>query len=347
MNDMSNLLANNYVEYYVNDAHQVAYWHRTQFGFLENNRTQKAGVKSIYLSKNNIRLIITSTDEENEVQEFIEKHGEGIKRVGFIVNDLSILRSKMKLPGIEFIQGGIMPEINGNKESVRIRLFDDNEFVFTEKPTNHERFTKEISDDAGIRVIDHIAFALKEGELNRYEDFFNHVLETQTIFRIHKEDASKIGMEMRVLQNDNKLITNVLTEPVNKLDFKSQIQIFIDEHKGEGIQHLAFETEDIHLMVEELRDKGVVFTDIPDSYYDALQLKFPELPIQQLKSSGILCDVEGDALLLQIFTKPVGNRKTLFYEIIQRINDYNGFGINNIKTLFEAVQKNLESNKVS
>jgi len=121
------------------------------------------------------------------------------------------------------------------------------------------------------------------------------------------------------------------------------VDIFLSHHLGNGIQHPAFEVEDLIETVEMLRSKGVNFTKVPEKYYSELEKEAPELPIDMLRKANILCEKDDDKILLQVFTEPIGDRPTLFYEFIQRVNSYEGFGAMNVKQLFKSLELHLNN----
>jgi 4-hydroxyphenylpyruvate dioxygenase len=150
-------------------------------------------------------------------------------------------------------------------------------------------------------------------------------------------------MKMFVLTTPDSSFNKVIVEPLPDKVRKSQVDVFLSNHLGNGIQHLAFEVDDLISTVIKLKNNGVNFTKIPSKYYDELALHSPELPIDILRKANILCEKDGDKILLQVFTEPIGDRPTLFYEFVQRINNFKGFGSDNIKQLFKSLELHLRN----
>ena len=353
-----------FVEYYVGMAKMVVYWHVKALGFKvvgycgpETGHPDKC---SYYIVKNNIKLVITSASQPSsyKIVSFVDLHGNGIKKIGVKVKDVEqYFNNALERGAIPISFPNVISDDNGDVEMASIKIFDDNEIVLIDYKDYKGDFIpgyKNVEDgwfvnddDTELLNIDHIACALRVNEIKLWETYFNNIFKSTTIrcFDERQSDQEKkIGIFLKVLQTGNKQVNNVLVEPdINK---KTQVQLFIDENYGSGIQHMACESSNIFKTVELLRKNGVKFTSYPNSYYASLKGKFPNLDVELLKKHGVICDVMEDSLLFQIFTTPIGDRSTFFYEIIQRVNKYEGFGLDNIRTLFEAMESeiNLVSN---
>ena len=361
---MSSFLDNikyDYIEYYVGMAKMVAYWHVQALGFevigYLGPETGNHNKVSYFLKKNKTKLVITSAAAPSNynIVSFVDLHGNGIKRIAVEVDNVEEFFTRIVDNGaIPMKTPSTMTDEFGSVTSASIKLFDDNEMVFVDYSQYEGEMLpgfKDISNtwitpqmDSNITHIDHIACALRENEIAIWENYLNKIFASSTIQEFGKGniETNKSGLSLKVLQSENKAINNVLVEPDNKLN-KSQIQVFIDENYGTGIQHLAFNTNDIFKTLDALKNRGVVFSTYPNSYYDLLREKYPDVDVDRLQEYNVLCDVEDGAILLQTFTTPIGDRPTLFYEIVQRVNDYQGFGLGNINTLFEAVERELEA----
>lgn len=339
------------LEYYTLNLNSIVHWHKEKMGFkLIGKKLVGQKVSSVILEKNNIRFIFTTEiPGSSEVNDFVLKHGEGIKRLVLssdIVSDFIVDLSNKWNNSTKIIDE--IRDSEGRLDLITLKFLDNNELVFCKKKYFEDVFLDSYQSidenfdflDNKLFNIDHIAYALHINESTIWENLLNEIFCSRTVQSVGTNDDSEIGMKMTVLQSEQSLFSNVLTEPINS-NYKSQIQHFLDENKGNGIQHIAFSSKNIFETIDVLRKNGVVFTRFPDAYYNLLGEQFPDLDINRLKDYGVLCDVENDALLLQIFTVPVANRPTLFYEIIERVDNYKGFGINNIKTLFKAVQSNF------
>lgn len=352
-----------FVEYYVGMAKMVVYWHVKALGFKviaycgpETGHPEKC---SYYITKNDIKIIITSASQPSSytIVSFVDLHGNGLKKIGINVNNV-------KEYFVNALEKGAIPihfpttisDQLGEVDMASLKIFDDNEIVLIDYKNykgdfipgyiNVENDWSLPAEDTELQKIDHIACALRINEIKLWEDYFNNILNSKTVKCFderQKDGQNKIGMLLKVLQSENKTLNNVLVEPdQNK---KTQVQLFIDENYGSGIQHIAFETSNIFATVEILKRNGVRFTSYPDAYYTNLSTKYPDLDVELLKKHGVICDVIGESLLFQIFTSSIGDRATFFYEIIQRVSNYEGFGLDNIRALFRALEDELNLNK--
>lgn len=348
-----------FIEYYVGMAKMVVYWHVKALGFkviaYSGPETGHKDKCSYYIVKNDIKLVITSASEPSsyKIVSFVDLHGNGIKKIGVKVQGVKDYFDKA-------VQNGAIPisvpkvssDLEGSVETASIKIFDDNEIVLIDYKNytgdfmpgykNVEDDWDFLSEDSELLKIDHIACALRVNEIKLWEDYFNNIFKSSTVkcFDERKLNQDKnIGILLKVLQTENKKVNNVLVEPdINK---KTQVQLFIDENYGSGIQHIAFESSNIFKSVEILKKNGVKFTSYPNSYYSNLKKKYPNLDIELLEAHGVTCDVMEDSLLFQVFTTPIGDRSTFFYEIIQRVNNYEGFGLDNIRALFDAMESEM------
>lgn len=348
-----------YVEYYVGMAKMVAYWHIKALGFkLVAQCGPETGVFdkiSFYLEKNNIKLVITSAYQNSayDLLSFVDRHGNGVKRIAIHTKDVEATYA-------DIIKGGAIPvekpvdlkDEHGVVKYASVKLFDDNEIAFVNYDNykgvfmpGYQPAKQHVTPDGDscLESTDHMAHALRENESIFWAQYLNNIFGSKVIQEFKKGEISsgKAGLTLKVLQSKENPITNVLVEPDNQAS-KSQVQEYLDESMGNGVQHIAYSTKDIVSTVKFLRQTGVEFNSYPDSYYDLLKEKIKEsgksINIDALKEYGILCDIEDDAYLLQIFTKPIGDRPTFFYEIVQRVDNYVGFGVGNISTLFRSVE---------
>ncbi len=349
-----------FVEYYVGMAKMVVYWHVKALGFevvaYAGPETGCDDRHSYYLVKNDINIVITSAAKPSsyDIVSFVDLHGNGIKRLGVKVKDVHEFYEQA-------IENGAIPmqfphtksDDQGEVTLGSVKVFDDNQIIFINNDNyngpfmpGYKPFNDEIvfeSEDSYLVGIDHIASVLRVNEIKLWETYLNNIFQSRTVkcFDERQNGAErKIGMYLKVLQTDDKQVNNVLVEPdKNKV---TQVQMFIDQNYGAGIQHIAFSSSNIFKSVEVLRKNGVSFSSYPDVYYENLKIKYPYLDVSTMKKHGVLCDVQGDSLLLQVFTQPIGDRPTFFYEIVQRVNKYDGFGLDNINALFEAVESDMK-----
>jgi len=358
-----------YIEYYVGMAKMVVYWHVKALGFKViaycGPETGVPDKCSYYITKNDIKLVITSASQPSsyKIVSFVDLHGNGIKKISVKVSNVREYFNRA-------VKGGAIPlqypftltDEYGQVDQASLKIFDDNEIVlidynnyrgdFIPGYKNVEADWESLGADSELQKIDHVACALRLNEITLWESYFNSIFNLKTVKQFDKRAASndsvegekKIGILLKVLQSENKQMNNVLVEPDHGV--KSQVQLFIDQNYGAGIQHIAFASNNIFKSVEILRENGVRFTKYPESYYDGLEEKYPDLDVAILRKHGILCDVLNGSLLFQIFTAPIGDRATFFYEIVQRVNDYEGFGLDNIRALFNAMEQELSIKQV-
>lgn len=350
-----------FIEYYVGMAKMVVYWHVKALGFkvvaYAGPETGEPDKCSYLIVKNNIKLVITAASQPSsyKIVSFVDLHGNAIKRMGIRVEDVhGFFEHALESGAIPMQQPVTLSDKDGSVDYASVKLFDDNEIAFINYDNYQGDFMpgyKNVSDewimnveDSALEGIDHVACALRLNESILWEKYFNSLIQSNTVKLFDERQRNgekKIGMLLKVLQSENKKMNNVLVEPDRKI--RSQVQLFIDQHYGAGIQHIAFSSSNIIKSVEVMRANGIRFTSYPDSYYEKLQAKYPNLDVSSFKKHGILCDVLDGALLLQIFTTPIGDRLTFFYEIVQRVNNYDGFGLDNIHALFEAMEAELSS----
>ncbi|MEM7185353.1 MAG: VOC family protein [Bacteroidota bacterium] len=349
-----------FIEYYVGMSKMVVYWHVKALGFEVvaycGPETGNPDICSYYIVKNNIKLVITSASQPSTYQivSFVDLHGNGIKKIGIRVNNLNeFFDNAMAKGAIPLKFPYTVEDEQGKVEMASVKMFDDNEIVFVNYDNYDGVFMpgyREITgdewkfdkDESFLLEIDHIASAIRINEIKIWEPYFNNIFSSKTVSCFderQKEGENKVGMYLKVLQTDDKLINNVLVEPdENK---RTQIELFIDENYGSGINHIAFSSSNIFKSVESLKKNGVKFATFPDTYYADLRQKYPDIDVDKLEKYGVLCDVVDDSLLFQLFTAPIGDRATFYYEIIQRVNYYDGFGLDNIHALFNAMEKEV------
>ncbi|HAI75814.1 MAG TPA: 4-hydroxyphenylpyruvate dioxygenase [Microscillaceae bacterium] len=350
-----------YIEYYVGMAKMVVFWHTRAMGFevvaYSGPETGVPDKVSYLLQKQNIRLLITAAykPQMHEIVNYVDRHGNSVKRLAIKVADVPAAYQQALERGAIPI---LPPQKNyeeglGFAEEAAIKLFDDNEILFFDnqhyqgifKPGFKQVNTSLPTFNSQLQHIDHIACALRENETHIWEQYLSRIFDYTTTQRLDPKNQThpQIGMELKVMQSPQHTVDKVLVSP-DQQGTKTQIHTFLEANYGTGIQHLAFHSADIVHTVTQLRQHGVEFTPIPAQYYQIIKNQYPDLAIEPLEKVGILCEPDGDSLLLQVFTKPIGDRPTLFYEIIQRVNNYRGFGMGNIRALFEAIALELEKN---
>lgn len=366
--------AYDYVEFYVGSAKMWAYWHAKALAFnVAGYCGPETGVKdktSYYLVKNDIKFVVSSAIKPSnyEIASFVERHGDGVKRWSLNVEnvkeafDIAVknggipVRNPKKIEDLPTGQAGD----NGFIEEAAIKLYDDAEIVFINRDNYKGIFKpgygKPIqkiqvnTEDSGLQSVDHIVGNVRTNEMNLWENYLNKTLSLETFLEFGAGDISTqySALLSKVVRSKNGGggIKNPINEPYEGLK-KSQIEEYIDEYYGSGIQHIAISTNNIIATIKAMRENGVEFLSVPDTYYDLLKekklSKMITENIDDLKKYGILCDTEGKGYLLQLFTKPISDRPTFFYEIIQRREGAEGFGQGNFQALFESIERDQEA----
>ena len=360
MSNSLGLIGYDYVEFYVGSAKMWAYWHAKALGFEIKGylgpETKVRDRVSYLVSKNNINIILTSAlkPENYEVSSFIQKHGDGVKRWALKVKNVKeAYENAVKNGGIPVRTPKMFEDEKGCVEEAAIKLYDDAEIVFINRDGYKGIFKpgfgeprqkiKLNAQDSGLQEIDHIVGNVRINEMNLWENYLNKTLNFETFIEFGPGDIStkySALLSKVVRSKEGAPIKNPINEPFEGMK-KSQIEEYIDEYVGSGIQHIAVTTENIIKTIGALRENGVEFLSVPDTYYDDLRKRGFEVTedIDELKKHGILCDTEGKGYLLQLFTKPIGDRPTFFYEIIQRRKGAEGFGQGNFQSLFESIER--------
>ncbi len=357
-NDMG-IRGYDFVEFYVGSAKMVAYWYVKAMGFdLTGYLGPETGVRdrtSFYLTKNNLKFVITSPAQPScwEVWNFINTHGDGVKRWSVEVDSVDGAFKNATKNGAVMVQRPTrLEDHHGVYEQAAIRLYDDTELCYV----NHDKYDYLFKpkyceppfkwnierEETGIVGIDHIVGNVRENEMNLWANYFNSTMNFETFVDFGPGDISTkySALLSKVVRTKDSKIRNPINEPFEGLK-KSQIEEYIEQYYGSGVQHIAVQTTDIIKTISALRKNGVEFLSVPDTYYDKLrERKDIELneDISDLQEHGILCDIEGDGYLLQLFTKPIGDRPTFFFEFIQRRGNSQGFGKGNFQALFESIE---------
>jgi 4-hydroxyphenylpyruvate dioxygenase len=337
-----------------------AYWHARAMGMkIVGYLGPETGVKgkvSYYLEQNNLRIVVTSAinPKQYEIYSFVDRHGDGVKRWSLKVKDVKkAFEIAVKNGAIPAREPKRAENEYGFIEEAALKLYDDSEIVFVNrdnykgifKPGYAEPLQKiEItSEDTGLQAIDHVVGNVRTNEMDIWVNYLNKSLNFETFIDFGPGDIStkySALLSKVVRSTEGPAIKNPINEPFEGLK-RSQIEEYIDEYLGSGIQHVAIITNDIIKTIAAMRKNGVEFLSLPDSYYDLLKERgfVVTEDINELKKYGILCDIEGKGYLLQLFTKPIGDRPTFFYEIIQRRKGAQGFGQGNFKALFESIER--------
>ena len=345
-------------EFYVGNAKQTAYFYNKTMGFntvayrgLETGSRDKG---SYVLNQGKIFLVFTSPmKKDTEIGYHIDRHGDGIKDVALTVNDTEkAWESCIKRGAKSAMKPVEIKDENGEAVMASIHTFGDTIHTFIERnnykgsflPGYGEYNPGSKTETSGLAHIDHVVGNQPDGEMQTICDFYEKVFGWHRFWTVDDKDINTEYSSLRsiVMANDNEKVKIPINEPADGLR-KSQIQEFIDYYETAGIQHLALSTKNIVHSVEIMKENGVEFLPTPDSYYDSLVERVGKIDenIETLKNLGILVDRDENGYMLQIFTKPLQDRPTLFFEIIQRKGS-NSFGKGNFKALFKSIEREQE-----
>lgn len=357
--DFLPLLGTDHIELYVGNAYQAAHFYQTAFGFqplayagLETGRRDR---QSFVLEQGKIRLVLTSPLKSGtEIGRHIDQHGDGVKSVALTVPDATQAFMETTSRGAKpFLEPTEMKDERGRVVISGIHTYGDTLHFFVERSDYEGIFLPGYRKwepqyrpaDVGLRYIDHMVGNVELGDMNRWVEFYRQTMGFTQIISFDDKDISTdyTALMSKVVSNGNGRVKFPINEPAEGKK-KSQIEEYLDFYEGAGVQHIAVATNDIIDTVTELRDRGVDFLHVPETYYDTLLDRVGEIEedIAPLRELGILVDRDDEGYLLQIFTKPIEPRPTMFFEIIQR-KGAQSFGKGNFKALFEAIEREQES----
>ncbi|HEX4682606.1 MAG TPA: 4-hydroxyphenylpyruvate dioxygenase [Gemmatimonadaceae bacterium] len=344
-----------YVEFYVGNAKQAAHYYQSAFGFqFVAYRGPETGVRdrtSYLLVQNKIRLVLTCPlGPDGEIADHVRQHGDGVRDIALWVDDARDAYEKAVERGAESAyEPRAARDDNGEVVTAGIRIYGDTIHSLIERrnykgtflPGFQSRTPRYQAPETGLLHVDHCVGNVELGKMNFWVGFYERVMGFKNLISFDDEDISTeySSLMSKVMANGNERIKFPINEPARGKK-KSQIDEYLDFYRGPGVQHLALATDDIIRTVSDLRDRGVEFLSAPTTYYQELQGRVGTIdePIDQLEKLGILVDRDPDGYLLQIFSKPVEDRPTLFYEIIER-KGARSFGKGNFKALFEAIEQ--------
>ncbi len=345
-----------HIEFYVGNAKQSAYFYRSSMGFnLVAYRGPETGTRdrvSYVLEQNKIRFVLTTAlQPSGEVAEHVHRHGDGVKSVALWVDNAESAWAETITRGARSVHGPeIMEDENGTAQLSCIALYGDTIHTFVERNGFRGRFLPgfaevpgpdRVARPTGLLHIDHVVANVGWNEMNTWVNFYENVMGFRMFKHFDDEDISTeySALMSKVMTNGNERIRFPINEPAEGRR-KSQIEEYLDFYGGPGIQHIAMATDNIIETVTALQKQGVEFLAIPTTYYEDLIARVGRIdePIEELARLGVLVDRDDEGYMLQIFTKPVEDRPTLFYEIIQRKGS-RSFGKGNFKALFEAIER--------
>lgn len=347
-----------YVEFYVGNAKQSALYYQYCFGYeliaYAGPETGLKGKASYVLKQDKIRLVLTSSLEPDSViSEHVKKHGDGVKVLALWVDDATKSYHETTVRGAESaIPPQTIKDEFGEVVVASIKTYGDTIHTFVERKNYKGPFLPGYkaakstikTEPIGLKYIDHCVGNVELGQMNKWVKFYEDVMGFKLLITFDDEDISTeySALMSKVVSNGNGYIKFPINEPA-KGKKKSQIEEYLDFYHSAGVQHIAIATDDIVHTVGELRKRGVDFLRVPDSYYENVLERVGKIneDLEDLKAQNILIDRDDEGYLLQIFTKPVQDRPTLFFEIIER-NGAKSFGKGNFKALFESIEREQE-----
>ncbi len=355
MNDFMPINGTDYVEFYVSNSKQAAHFYKSALGFhslaYSGLETGNKKTESYAVAQGKIKFVFTSPlHSGTEIGIHIDQHGDGVKVTALWVDDATLSFN-------EAISRGATPYLSPTKEEdefgyvVRSGIYAYGEVVhiFVERSKYHGVFlpgfkpwkTLYNPESTGLEYVDHMVGNVELGHMNKWVKFYQEVMGFKQILSFDDKDISTeyTALMSKVMSNNNGKIKFPINEPAAGLK-RSQVEEYLDFYEGEGVQHIAMATHDIIKTVSQLKARGIEFLQVPDSYYDNLveRIGSIEEDIELLRDLNILVDRDEEGYLLQIFSKTVQARPTLFFEIIQR-KGATSFGKGNFKALFEAIER--------
>ena len=352
--DFLPLHGTDYIELYVGNAKQAAHFYKTAFGFqslayagLETGMKHKV---SYVLQQGKIRLVLTSPYHSNsDIADHHRLHGDGVKTIAFWVDNAEFaFRETTRRGARAYLEPTVERDPSGEVVRSGIHAYGDVVHIFVERRNykgiflpGFEKWECEYNPSPiGLEYVDHCVGSVGWGEMNTWAKFYEEVLGFKNLITFDDKDISTefTALMSKVMSNGNMRIKFPINEPA-KGKKKSQVEEFYEFYEGAGCQHIAVATDDIVFTVSELRKRGVEFLYVPGDYYDTVPDRVGSIreDLSTLKRLGILVDRDEEGYLLQIFTKPVEDRPTMFFEIIQRCGA-KSFGKGNFQALFESIE---------
>jgi 4-hydroxyphenylpyruvate dioxygenase len=354
--DFLPLQGTDYVEFYVGNAKQAAHYYRSAFGFQALAYAgPETGVKdkaSYAVRQNKLTFVLTTPlRANNEIAAHIYKHGDGVKFLALRVDDArDAWEQTTKRGGKSFLAPHVLTDADGEVVLSGIHTYGDTVHLFVERRNYNGTFMPGFRKwenphfsptDTGLLYVDHCVGNVGWNQMNKWVSFYEEVMGFRNILTFDDNDISTeySALMSKVMSNGNGFVKFPINEPAEGKK-KSQVEEYLEFWDGEGVQHVALATADIVKTVSELKRRGVEFLQVPTSYYDDLLDRVGHIDedLEPLKELGILVDRDEEGYLLQLFSKPVQDRPTLFFEIIQR-KGAKSFGKGNFKALFEAIER--------
>ena len=357
--DFLPLQGTDYVEFYVGNAKQAAHFYKTAFGFQSLAYAgPETGVKdkvSYVIRQNKLTFVLTTPlRTDNEIADHIYKHGDAVKVLALKVDDAtSAWEETTKRGGKSYLQPTTLKDDNGKVVLSGIHTYGETIHLFVERKNYTGLFMPGFKEwksnynpsSTGLLYVDHCVGNVGWNQMNPWVKFYEEVMGFKNILSFDDKDISTeySALMSKVMSNGNGFVKFPINEPAEGKK-KSQVEEYLDFYNGEGVQHVAIATANIVATVTDLQSRGIEFLNIPESYYQTVLDRVGKIdedlaPLQKL---GILIDRDEEGYLLQIFSKPLEDRPTLFFEIIQR-KGAKSFGKGNFKALFEALEKEQDA----
>ncbi|MCW3466870.1 4-hydroxyphenylpyruvate dioxygenase [Chitinophaga nivalis] len=353
--DFLPLNGTDYIEFYVGNAKQAAHFYKTAFGFQSLAYAgPETGVKdrtSYVLVQGKIRFVLTtSLSPESEITAHVTEHGDGVKVLALWVDDARLAYEEtVKRGAVSYLEPVVEKDEFGEVVRSGIRTYGDTVHLFIERKNYNGLFlpgykawnTAYNPADTGLLYVDHCVGNVGWNEMNTWVDYYEKVMGFKNLISFDDSDISTeySALMSKVMSNGNGRVKFPINEPAEGKK-KSQIEEYLDFYGGPGVQHVAIATNDIVKTVGDLQQRGVEFLTVPSSYYETVLDRVGKIDedIRPLQELGILVDRDDEGYLLQIFTKPLQDRPTVFFEIIQR-KGAQSFGKGNFKALFESIER--------
>jgi 4-hydroxyphenylpyruvate dioxygenase len=344
-----------YVEFWVGNAKQAAYYFASAYGFepiaYKGLETGSRDVVSYYMRSGDINVVLTGTlHPDTEIANHVRVHGDGVKDIAMRVDSAEqAYQEAVKRGAVSAMAPTEFTDEHGTVRMAAIKTYGDTIHTFVERDDYNGIFLPGYREfkgslpvnKTGLVACDHIVGNVEQGKMNEWVNFYANVLGFNQLLSFDDKDISTeyTALMSKVMQNGTGRIKFPINEPAAGKK-KSQIEEYLDFYHGPGAQHMALATHDILFTVSELRKNGVEFLHVPDTYYEDLKQRVGEIDeeVEELKKLNILVDRDDEGYLLQIFTKPIMDRPTFFFEIIQR-KGATSFGKGNFKALFEAIER--------
>jgi 4-hydroxyphenylpyruvate dioxygenase len=354
--DVPALAGTDHIELYVGNARQAAHYYRSAFGFdVVAYSGPETGVRdraSYVLQQDRVRLVVTAPlQPDGEIAEHVRRHGDGVKAIALRVHDAEAAYQAALRRGAQGVEEPhTLTDEHGALRQAAIATFGDTVHRFVERDEYDGphlpgyRAESSAGGGVGLHHVDHSVGNVELGRMDTWVEWYHSVFDFDVFQEFDEHDIATqySALRSKVVRDPATMITFPINEPAQGLR-ASQIQEYLDYYHGPGVQHIALHTDDIVSTVAAMRGRGVEFLGAPPTYYEDIAPRVQAHGVtedfERLRENCILVDFEDQGYLLQIFTRPVADRPTLFYEVIQRRNGARGFGKGNFKALFEAIER--------